>query len=71
VASERAVPEEAVALRAAATSPFTEPSDPKWRELELMVEYARLKIQVKHNLFSGDEIVRAAMDLGTQFLTLS
>jgi len=36
-----------------------------------MVEYVRLKNQVKHNLLSGDEIVRAAMDLDTQFLTLS
>ncbi len=36
-----------------------------------MVEYARLKSQVKHNLLSDDEIVRAGMDLDTQFLTLS
>jgi hypothetical protein len=71
VASDRAVPEEVVALRAAATSPFTKPSDPKWGESELMVEYARLKSQVKHNLLSDDEIVRAGMDLDTQFLTLS
>lgn len=36
-----------------------------------MVEYTRLKSQVKHNLLSDDEIVRVAMDLDTQFLTLS
>lgn len=35
-----------------------------------MVEYARLKSQVKHNLLSDDEMVRAAMDLDTQFLAL-
>lgn len=71
MASDRAVPEEVVALRAAATSPFAEPSDPNWRESELMVEYARLKSQVKRNLLSDDEIVRAAVDLETQSLTLS
>ena len=71
VATDRAVPEEVVALRAAVTSPFTEPSDPKWRESELMIQFARLKSQVKHNLLSDDEIVRAAMDLETQFSTFS
>ena len=71
VVSDRPVPEEVFALRAAATSPFAEPPDPKWRESELMVEYARLNSQVKHKLLSNDQIVRAAIDLDTQFLTFS
>lgn len=71
VASDRAVPEEVVALMAAVTSRFAEPSDPKRRESELMVEYARLKSQVKQNLLSDDQIVRAAMNLDTQFLAIS
>ena len=71
VAGDRAVPEEVVALRAAITSPFAEPPDPKWRESELMVEYARLRNQVKHNLLSNNEIFQAAMDLDTQLSTFS
>ena len=71
VASGRAVPEAVIGLLAAITSPFAKPSGPKWREVELMVEFARLKSQLKHNLLSDDEIVGTAMDLDTQFLTLS
>ena len=71
VVSDRPVPEEVFALRSAATSPSAETADPKWRESELMVKYARLNSQVKHNLLSDDEIVWAATDLDTQFLTFS
>lgn len=63
--SDTVIPTELAALQAAVASPL------KWRESELMVQFACLKRQAKHRLLADDEIVRNAMNLDDQFLELS
>jgi hypothetical protein len=62
--SDSAIPNELIASQGIVTSPL------KWRESQLMIEFAQLKRQAKFHLLSDDEIVRNALNLDTQFLQL-
>ena len=71
VTSGHVVPDEVVALRTTTLAAFSQPSDPMWRESDLMFQYAHLRSKVKHKLLSDNEIVEAAKHLDMQFLSLS
>jgi Fungal specific transcription factor domain len=71
VATDREVPTDLSNLRYTVSASFLEPSDPKWRESELMISYARLKYQIKRGSMEDNEILATAMKLDAQFKALS
>ena len=71
VASDRPVPSEVVSLRAKIAAHFAKPLDPKWKESDLMVEFAKLKHDINEGTLSGEEATTSLVDLDARFLALS
>lgn len=71
VASDRPVFAELVTLRSDIAAHFPSPGDPKWRESELMIEFARLRQDIKDGVLSDDLALSSLVDLDNKFLGLS
>ncbi|KAI4167711.1 MAG: hypothetical protein LQ343_006991 [Gyalolechia ehrenbergii] len=70
VASDRPVSLELVALRGTIAAHFPTPIDPKWRESDLMVEFASLRQDIQKGVLSDDEAMLALINLDAKFVRL-
>ena len=71
VASDRPVSAELVTLRSSIAAHFPRPCDPKWRESDLMIEFARLRHNIKEGVSSDDVAISSLVDLDAKFLRLA
>ncbi|MCJ1321744.1 hypothetical protein MMC15_007089 [Xylographa vitiligo] len=71
VASDRVVSAELIALRSNIAAHFPDRGDPKWRESDLVIEFASLRQDIKDGVLPDDEALSSLMDLDTKFLSLS
>ena len=71
VASGKVVSAELVALRSNIAAHFSRPGDPKWRESDLMIEFARLRQDIKDGVLSHDVALSSLVDLDAKLLRLS
>ncbi len=71
VASDRPVSAELVALRSSIAAHFSRPGDSKWQESDLMIEFARLRHNVKKGVLSDDVAISSLVELDAKFLRLA
>ncbi len=71
VASDRPVCAGSVILRSKIATRFPGPIDPKWQESELMIEFARLRQEIKEGALSDDKAISSLVNLDSKFAKLS
>ncbi|KAL8942556.1 MAG: hypothetical protein Q9216_001600 [Gyalolechia sp. 2 TL-2023] len=70
VASGRPVSSELVALRNTIAAHLPKPIDPKWRESDLMIEFAGLRQDIQNGLLSDNEAILSLVNLDAKFVRL-
>lgn len=71
VVSHRPVPEEIVALRANIEANVSSLANPKTRESDLMIEFARLRHDIEDGYLPDEEVIASLKNLDCRFLALS
>ncbi|MCJ1384296.1 hypothetical protein MMC17_007412 [Xylographa soralifera] len=71
VTSDRIVSAELVALRSIIAAHLPQPCDPKWQESDLVIEFAKLRQDIKDGVLSNDMALSSLVDLDAKFLRLS
>jgi len=71
VASDRPVCAGSVILRSNIARYLPGPIDPKWQESDLMIEFARLRQEIKEGALSEDKSISALVNLDSKFVKLS
>ena len=66
--SDKPIPPELLSLRANIVDHVAKPLDPKWKESDLMVDFAQLGQSIKEGALSEDEASSSLMDLDARFL---
>ena len=70
-ASDRPVSAELVALRSNIAAHLSGPCDPQWRESDLVIEFARLRYNIKEGVLSDDAAMISLVELDARFLELA
>ncbi|KAL8939315.1 MAG: hypothetical protein Q9211_002795 [Gyalolechia sp. 1 TL-2023] len=70
VASDRPVSSELVALRDTIAARLPTPIDPKWRESDLMIEFASLRQDIQKRVLSDSEAIVSLINLDAKFVRL-
>ncbi|KAL9017683.1 MAG: hypothetical protein Q9185_005017 [Variospora sp. 1 TL-2023] len=70
VASGRPVLADLVALRDTLAAQFPTPADPKWRESDLMIEFASLRQDIEKGVLSDLDAILALIELDAKFVKL-
>ncbi|KAI4160950.1 MAG: hypothetical protein L6R39_000156 [Caloplaca ligustica] len=70
VASGMPVSSDLVVLRNTLVARFLEPADPKWRESDLMIEFAGLRQAIEDGVLSDNDAILSLVDLDAKFVRL-